>query len=114
MIKEYNNAQLRHVDCLTQLNKETCCNNGFVPGEYVKHHAHTASLGTVVSILPMGTSFICEVLWSIEPKLFIIPNVRRQVFAPLKGNKLVSVQPMTIPSSSVFFTNYQYNTSGSK
>lgn len=40
--------------------------------------------------------------------------VMRRVFAGLIANDLVSVQPMTAPSSNIFFMDYQYGNIGNK
>lgn len=46
--------------------------------------------------------------WLLNFSSFIFPIVRR-VFPNLISNDIISVQPMSIPTGSIFYLDYSYN-----
>lgn len=75
------------------------------PGDFVTH----ADYGGTGMVIAVTTEELC-VLWSIDPRDWSfggLPPVQR-VFPRLRASQLVSIQPMSVPSGSVFYLDYTY------
>ena len=95
----------------------------YEPGAIVRHVDDTNAIGTLVGIDP--TTNRLWVYWSNEPDTWLdmgygikgfanmtFPVIRR-VFSNTIANKLVKVQPMSLPHGLIFYMDYTYG-SGSK
>jgi hypothetical protein len=84
-------------------------NPTLAPGQWVTHRFY-GGYGIIVAI--DGSNL--TVLWSQEPasdpsfSKFTMPLIRR-VFPQTLAPQLISVQPMTMPSGLIFYTDYTYN-----
>ena len=80
----------------------------WAPGVWVTDRA-VGGLGMIVAINDEQVT----VLWSVEPKWPVgfsniaLPLVRR-VFNPQIAQQLISVQPMTAPTSAIFYMDHKY------
>lgn len=76
------------------------------PGKWVTH-VNYGGKGMVVAVNDEQLT----ILWSEEPRGsftgFTAPLVRR-VFVPQIAQQLVSIQPMSLPSASIFYMDYTY------
>jgi len=81
----------------------------FAPGDWACHVNGTGR-GIVVAV----TEVEIAVLWSTCPQevddfsKFTFPSVRRSTTGPLIAQQLVSIQPMPVPSSVIFYLDYKY------
>ncbi len=83
-----------------------------IPGTLVSHKSDLSSLGTCIARKwgPDDRPMQITVLWAKPPRSFTdvtFPVVRRAV-TPLVANRLVGIQPMSMPSGSIFYMDYKY------
>jgi len=88
--------------------------NDLAPGNEVSLKNHKEAYGIIVSIRCNDTDdadlVVADVLWSVLPddySWFTMPMVRR-VHATKIAQSLVTVQPMIVPTSSIFYMDYTY------
>ena len=106
MLRQHTAAEL----ILTNEVGDLIPHTAFVPGDHVTCAKNSTWRGMIVSI--SGDSV--HVLWSSceEHKsqfgAFTTPLIRR-TFSQALAKQLVSVQPMTVPSGGIFYTDYTFN-----
>lgn len=80
------------------------------PGCIVADYVQRESRGIVISTDDIN----CRVLWWNPPARFTWPPVRTLIDYRLIAQELINVQPMTLPSASLFYMDYQYGVGDSQ
>ena len=77
------------------------------PGMWVVHRVR-GGFGVVVAV----NDELITILWSQEPRNegfgVAFPSIRRAPSQTLLANKLVSIQPMSMPTGMIFYMDYKY------
>jgi hypothetical protein len=98
---------------------ERSLSGGFVPGDIVRcnNKKDDESEGLVVGVTKSSDvgGWDVTVLWSVWKTGFFdfssvtFPKIRT-LFMPKLGPDLIGIQPMTLPSGSIFYIDYKYGT----
>lgn len=80
-----------------------------VPGVLVQHATKTYAYGLLISLNRETMS--AYVLWTVQPgsgfENFAMPLVRKVNYQKI-AQDLVSIQPMSLPSGTLFYLDYTY------
>ncbi len=99
---------LYHLNVDLTVNKDL---RDFAPGDWA---CHVNGSGTGRGIVVAVTEDEIAVLWSTcsqevdDFSKFTFPSLRRSTTGPLIAKQLVSIQPMSVPSSAIFYLDYKY------